>query len=589
MTEHTLAIKAWRHHTIQNDAVDTVGLPFHPDLFTESIPGVVTERMARSIGSIILAGTHPIPISQLSERHARSYEVGNDTLHPLATWSDRHGNAYTSLSLKGNNFSNMDIIPSLTAPSGYIPYGLQEDDALLRIIRASNFLREKGIDTEWIVGVYEPQYIPDEKSHSLLRQDEYKQKLVQFALSKYTVEDAAKIAKAVSSMNFFVTARAMAINHRPTDFMEDMTKEAFLTRLEKIFTVFNTISADDEHPLMSPLDIKNTEDIRRYLSIILPGLRGRNIALLHNEGLVHKFPVLGNTTALGGIIDLDSIHGEPLGFDDQKITQNDIFHDLIVAHDSTCSGNYSTLLVHLYSGINAIEEKEYRHANINESHIFGANYLTNREISRESIEALQVWIAIMAGKLWHESSSPNHFENTAKEIYQLINILIPEDKKEVWISKLAEPAFNQLSNRYASMSEDEIIINATSLLKELSEENSVRKSNMNIKHENIEQLARNVVLLLSTRLLFSDDRLYRSIFTMKLYSDAKTKHPEVVNEMRDFLSQAKDGIPRKMTQAFVRSMSTHVFNEICQRILNSDEGNRVSNICKRIVNDNPEY
>jgi hypothetical protein len=347
MEHPTAQIAGWEHTRVQDEVIDKHGLPFSTELFADSIPAVVSQVIADKIGNAI------VPLDQISASHARSYEVGSAD-QVTAVWADRHGNRYTSLSLKGNNFADPGITRSATAPSGFLPYGLQEDDALLRVVTSSRLLRENGIPTEWLVSVVEPSVLP--YGTELLSQHEYKKKLLASTLGAWTVTEVAEIAEAIAPMTFFVTARCMEINDRPVDFIQDKTDEDTRRRLQKIFTVYKTLHQQDSD--YRDLHAESDEDCLYYFSQLLPRMQGTNLARLHNMKLVHKFPVPGNTTALGGIIDLDSIHGEPLGIGDAPITFDDIRRDLKQVFDASYN-SYSDVLGHVDSTTTILNHHEY--------------------------------------------------------------------------------------------------------------------------------------------------------------------------------------------------------------------------------------
>ncbi len=312
----------------------TSGLPV--GIFTQGIPGEVDEAAATLLPEAVY------PIDQISGLHARSYELG-DAQRVTAVWQDRHGNRFTSLSYKGCNFKAPGIMRSLTAPSGFIPHGLQEDDALLRIVKSSRILREGGIPTEWIVAITEPSKLPYEGE--LVDQREYKRRFTEKILGSWAFEEAAEVATAIEPMTFYVTTRCMEINDRPFDFLEDSSPEDVQLRLHKIFTVYNLTHRKD--PEFVELDAGNEAHCQYYFTTLLPILQGRNLARLHNIGLVHKFPVPGNVTALGGIIDLDSIHGEPLGIGDPAIVFQDIAQDMAMVFEKS-DRSYIAILRHMH-------------------------------------------------------------------------------------------------------------------------------------------------------------------------------------------------------------------------------------------------
>jgi hypothetical protein len=328
-------VAGWEHGVLKDEVIDRVGLPFDDTLFTHGIPAEVDEAAATVLPAV------DYPVDQISRLHARSYELGN-AQKVTAVWQDQYGNHYTSLSYKGDNFSSPGITRSATAPSGFIPFGLQESDALLRIVKSSRILREHGIPTEWIVAITEPSTIP--YGGELVDQQEYKKRLLEGVIGSSALEEAAEVAAAIEPMTFFVTTRCMEINDRPFDFLDDTSPELIRQRLHKIFTVYNLTHRND--PEFHELDASVDTDCQYYFTVLLPSLQGRNLARLHNIGLVHTFPIPGNVTTLGGIIDLDSIHGEPLDIDDKAITTQDMAKDAAMVFENG-DWSYIAILKHI--------------------------------------------------------------------------------------------------------------------------------------------------------------------------------------------------------------------------------------------------
>ncbi len=380
MEQPTARVAGWEHVTVQDEVIDKTGLPFAANLFEGGVPAAVIEEAVANFEP------NNIPLDLISSHHGRSYEVGN-AKKITALWQDRHGNQYTSLSYKGNNFTEQDIIPSATAPSRFIPWGLQEDDALLRVVKSSRLLRENDIPTEWIVGVTEPPVIA--YGAEPVTQAEYKKRLVAEALGKWPVAEAAKIAKAITPMTFFVTARCMEINDRPMDFLDDQTPEQIQQRLQKVFSVYNVTHRSDTDS--RELSTDSPEDCRYYFINLLPKLQAQNLARLHNLELVHKFPTPGNVTALGGVIDLDSIHGEPLGFGDKPITFRDIRRDIRVAFD----GDRTEILQHVAETTDWFDDTD---TTLHETQLtFLDAYLENRSQKLSEQEKLLLLVEIKQG------------------------------------------------------------------------------------------------------------------------------------------------------------------------------------------------
>lgn len=155
------------------------------------------------------------------------------------------------------------------------------------------------------------------------------------------------------SMNFVVTERAMDVNYRITDFFCDSDESEFYARLEKILHAYNIAYARDTS--VDQLDIDSAEDVRLYFTKIFPSLCAKNLAKMHDLGMWHGFSVLGNMTALGSVIDLDSVKGEPLGFGDGDITIERQMNDL---QQYTRDGGYLDILYRYLSYMEVQDDTE---------------------------------------------------------------------------------------------------------------------------------------------------------------------------------------------------------------------------------------
>jgi hypothetical protein len=324
----TTDIPGWVHPSLQGEVIDHGNVPAHELLVDTRTPVVIRpEHVSRHISS-------EVELFRVSPNHGRSYELGpnadrtTDQLGRVAIWRDEFENGYTSYSLKGNNFTHSTVMESSTAPSGYIPMGLLESDALLRVVRSSRLLREAGISTEWINRVFEPQLLL--YKGEAVSQEEYKQRLLSDTANTRGLEEMVKIAAAIEPMTFFITGRSMEINDRLADFASD-TPESARKRLQRIFAVYNATHEKDEG--FKRLQPAREADRIRFFKKIYPTLLGTSLAKLHNANLVHTFPTLSNVTILGGIIDLDSVRGEPLGMGDAPLSASDRANDIATVID----------------------------------------------------------------------------------------------------------------------------------------------------------------------------------------------------------------------------------------------------------------
>lgn len=266
-------------------------------------------------------------LSQPSDMHKRSFVIDHPDFQQ--TWQDEYGNEYSAISTKGNNFSQPGLHEHPTAAEGVIPFGLQESSIIERVLKASNFIRSKGISTEYIFGVTEPKEFPwpgkadkDEKSE-VLSLEEYKRRIVMDYWTRLkpeykTIEALGELHKQFEDMTFFVTFRATDSPYRMSDLADDNNRQS-------VYEYVNEHLLEDG---MKPFDTGSYLDEDRFDIAIFAPRFGVNFARLHHAGLAHKFPHMGNVTALGGIVDLDSVHGEPLGLGNDPIDFGDMAYDI---------------------------------------------------------------------------------------------------------------------------------------------------------------------------------------------------------------------------------------------------------------------
>lgn len=320
MREITAFFPGWQHHNIQDETVDTVGLPFS------------SEFLARgALCSTLVPTEEPVsfetPDSGIrarrpSGRHGRSFELSSQGA-PLAIWRDQYGNGYSTLSVKGSRCDKLELEKCEISPYGYRVNGLQEDSSLKRCLRASRVLRTAGISTEWIVNVMEPNELPYESQS--LPQATVRQKLIEQYL-KSSPETVSEAATALGKMVFFITTRAMDTGVRIWDLsgkhFEQLSRRPDQA-IANTFRTYNLLNPDEPK-----LDPESKKDVVTYFEEILPRTIGTNYAKLHNLGLWHKYPHFGNITLLGSIVDLDSVQGAALGLGDTNMTRPDEVSDI---------------------------------------------------------------------------------------------------------------------------------------------------------------------------------------------------------------------------------------------------------------------
>ncbi len=298
-----------------------------------------------------------ITLRRITRYHLRSFEMrfGQNS---RILWADEFGNVFTSLTLKGNNLEDPGCYKSSTAPGGILVYGLQDSDAMIRVLRASQLLRSANVDTEAIVKIMEPEELPFDGQADTI--GEFKKQMVKKVWDqdakeneldpekhfyRLTRQDIPHLSQVLDGRTFFITARAMKVSERLKDFGQARSKLEFYYLLAN---VFETINQTEKLQSQTPehFDINNSNDVQRYFLRYLPQKIALNLARMHNLGLIHWFPHTGNITASGGFCDLDTVKGEPLGISDEKVTEELFQRDvnyLLVGDKESSNGIYELI------------------------------------------------------------------------------------------------------------------------------------------------------------------------------------------------------------------------------------------------------
>ncbi|MGZ6004635.1 MAG: hypothetical protein ACXWLH_00630 [Candidatus Saccharimonadales bacterium] len=280
-----------------------------------------------------------IVLKRPSPAHVRSFEVWTSSTEYI---TDEFGNHYHSLNLKGNNFSNPQTIETATAPDKIIAWGLQESNSIRRVLIASRMLRSLGVGTEFITGLAEPKTFPVPNKDAQIggfRPNDlvaYKDRLVNNAWMSTidedkTTEKYVEITKAFERKTYYISLRAMDTSIRLGDIHHVGDKGPAYNH---IFELINNLGI---HPESGPLNNQTATrflELSRYMEGVVAPRLAKNLATMHAHGLAHRFPNAMNITALGSIVDLDSVHGEPLGLGDEPISSEDIAIDITQAMDS---------------------------------------------------------------------------------------------------------------------------------------------------------------------------------------------------------------------------------------------------------------
>jgi hypothetical protein len=275
------------------------------------------------------------PVGRIAGWHGRNLEVRPARVKI----EDEHGNIYSSLCIKGSNFSDPHFFETGTAARGHIIYGLQESLVMERIIRSSSVLRQNNIRAEYICGMAMPETFPLRDSGELGIDSVQKKSLsglLEVLATRHAKENPtedksflevkAEMIDKFSDCNYLVTYRAMDMPYRARD-IGDPEKYQELLRF-----IGENFEFEDERHKEGFMSL----DQRTYLIGIFAPQIAQNIVRMHSIGLVHGFLTSGNVSAYGGLVDLDSCKGEPLGLGDEPVTSEQRVDELVYVSKTIC-------------------------------------------------------------------------------------------------------------------------------------------------------------------------------------------------------------------------------------------------------------
>jgi hypothetical protein len=326
---------------------DIPGCPLSPEarrLLLADCPVFMLDSSDSDSGHEADAGRgDDLQLLQPSPNHNRSFAIIGPGFNEL--WQDEYGNQYNSFTLKGINFTSPGIFEHPVSADGVVAWGLQESKIIGRVLTASEVLYRRGVSTERIVGLAEPKEYPwpatDQQAatHEYLSLGQYKQRIVedywrQLPEAERSIEVLADLTKKFSDITFFISLRATDTAYRLSDIADASIAAKFFDEVN----THQLSSHDDEL-----YDSSKWSDTGRYISHFFAPRAGKNLAKLH-EDMAHGFANGLNWTALGGIVDLDSVHGESLGMGDDPVTNAERAADILSTLDAikaTAPRNYN--------------------------------------------------------------------------------------------------------------------------------------------------------------------------------------------------------------------------------------------------------
>lgn len=334
----TLLVPGETHSELKKVTTEVGGFPFR----SGHIPAFCAVAIKED-DTLVNRYHHPL-LYRVTDDHGRSFEIKfgeTDTIF----WQDEYGNLFSVLTSKGNDLTNPDALRDTAAPSDIRFSGLQDIDAMFRILNTSRNFRAHQIDTEAIVRFIEPEQLPfggqlvsgaDFKTK--LRDKIWEQNLdippeqMDANFRRLGRIDSPHLSKALHETTFFITIRGMQAAERFSDLAKAETVEEFKLMVRKAFRFINKeeerkAKKDKEYEPRF-LDISSEDDIYYYISEYLPKRAGKNYGRMHKLKTVHIYSHAGNVSTIGGIHDLDSVKGELTGCGDESITEEEIKHDL---------------------------------------------------------------------------------------------------------------------------------------------------------------------------------------------------------------------------------------------------------------------
>lgn len=255
-------------------------------------------------------------LRRISNDHGRSFELMTGRYSSSILFADTYGNIFTSINLKGNDLISPKVESDGHQPSGYKFKGLQDDAAISRVVEASQILRSKGVDTEIILKVMVPKKLPA-WSGDLVNLDTFK-----LSLNRNRYDLDAQDAQKIKNVNLIVTVRGMACSVRIIDIGDFSSSR----QISAVFETINLLERQANGDSARQLNHRNKNDQSFYTTEYVPKRFGTNLGLMHNAKLAHNYITEHNVTAIGGIVDLDSVEGYQLG--DRHITNKKVLNDV---------------------------------------------------------------------------------------------------------------------------------------------------------------------------------------------------------------------------------------------------------------------
>ncbi|MDF1497096.1 MAG: hypothetical protein P1P90_03470 [Patescibacteria group bacterium] len=236
---------------------------------------------------------------------------GSGFVHPEEHESKKHG--LIAGELAGS--SEAVFVPeSVETPMGYDILGLLDAGMIQTTIEKSRYLAAKGMRTEAVAGVYGIDVIrmdgkdisvKEFKKEAILILQEQLKELVrgEHDTEIETIKEKIKGLKSEDGFRPAIEVRCMRSVLRLRD-LKDAPAEL---RLELIREAVKSLNIEMQYLGLDKKFTAETAEGRKEWIEFISYWIGKDVGIMHGQGLVHLFLHMGNLTLAGEVVDLDSV------------------------------------------------------------------------------------------------------------------------------------------------------------------------------------------------------------------------------------------------------------------------------------------
>ncbi len=271
------------------------------DVVLSSVETTIEDQYESKLGSPFkdLSGKY----SRISELHVRSFV--DKVISKFVLWADEFGNKLMAANVKGR--VPYDEMPYLEIDKysdlGVRVHWMCDSTDVDKIEEVSEFMRKNGLPTERIRKKSKIEKI--QIRGVWLSIEELKQQMLANVVD---TEKKAIYADYLDKVDFFELERELPVDERVHDLTikNDRYGKKMKVILKSAFTYLKMAEGID-------LNVDDDEDIKLFITNILPTRMGEYLGKFHKLGLRHTYPGEKNWTLVGCLVDLDSVNGPHFG------------------------------------------------------------------------------------------------------------------------------------------------------------------------------------------------------------------------------------------------------------------------------------